>query len=101
MVARELTRTRAEHQQRMVAKVQVKGTRTPQLNTGRQDSGPVRIYGNYLLAGTGHPAGPTVSLDNLEDHILISVAGVAIAIPPGQLHSRCMVHTMVVHNILF
>ena len=56
MVARELTRTRAEHRRRMVAKVQVKGIRAPQLNTGRHDSGPVRTYGNYLLPGTGHPA---------------------------------------------
>lgn len=91
MVSKELSRTRADHQRRIVAKAQAKAARTPQPCRCRQDPAPVRTYGNYILPGTGHPAGPTVCPDDLEDYIFISVAGVPIAIPPGQLHSRCKV----------
>jgi len=93
MVAAELSRTRADHRRRMEAKVKAKAARTPLLPFYKENPTPLRKYGRYQLPGTGHPAGPTVLLAELEDHVIINVAGVCVALPPKLLQSCRMVCT--------
>jgi hypothetical protein len=82
-------RTRADHRQRMEAEVRTKASsRSTKLQPSKyqQETAPVRVYGNYTPPGRGHPSGPAVDMSELEDHIIMHVAGVYIALHPGLLH---------------
>ena len=100
MVAAELSRTRADHRWRMEAKVRAKAAKTPLPPVYKQDPTPLRKYGRYQLPGTGHSAGPTVHVDELEDHVIINVAGVYVALPPKLLQS-CHMVCSTIYKILF
>ena len=91
MVAAELSRTRADHRQRMEAKVRTNTSRILQPSNYQQETAPVRVYGNYTPPGRGHPSGPAIDMSELEDHIIMNVAGVYIALHPGLLHPCCTV----------
>ena len=100
MVAAELSRTRAVHRQRMEAKTRTKASRILQPSNYQQETAPVRVYGNYSPPGRGHPSGPAVDMSELENHIIMNVAGVYIALHPGLLHPCCTV-CVVSKRILF
>ena len=57
----------------------------------QQETAPFRVYGNYTPPGRGHPSGPAVDMSELEDHIIMNVAGVYIAFHLGLLHPCCTV----------
>ena len=54
MVAAELSHTRADHRQRMEAKVRAKAARTPLPPVYKRDPTPLCKYGRYQLHGTGN-----------------------------------------------
>ena len=87
MVAAELSRTRADHRQRMEAKARTKVSTLLQRSNYQQETAPVRVYGSYTPPGRGHPSGPAVDMSELEDHIIMNVAGVYIALHPGCIHA--------------
>ncbi|KAK2145714.1 hypothetical protein NP493_3871g00003 [Ridgeia piscesae] len=91
MVAAELSRTRADHRQRMEAKTRTKASRILQPSNYQQETAPVRVYGNYSPPGRGHPSGPAVDMSELENQVIMNVAGVYIALHPGLLHPCCTV----------
>jgi len=91
MVGAELSRTRADHRQRMEAKARTKVSMILQRSNYQQETAPVRVYGHYTPPAGGHPSGPAVDMSELEDHVIMNVAGVYIALHSSLLHPCCTV----------